>query len=53
MCDQGHILIFSSKDCKIRKEGMNKLEAMVARTPNNIYILNDIGKEICFLGKEK
>jgi hypothetical protein len=22
------------------------------RNPNNIYILNDIGKEICFLGKE-
>ena len=52
MCDQGHILIFSSKDCEIRKEGTNRLVATTARTPNNIYILNDIGKESCCLGKE-
>ena len=52
MCDQGHILIFSSKDFEIRKEGSNRLVAIAARTPNKIYILNDIGKESCFLGKE-
>ena len=53
MCDQGCILIFSSKDCEIRKEVTNILVAMTARTPNNIYILNDIGKkENCCLGKE-
>ena len=52
MCDQGHILIFSSIDCEIRKEGTNILVPMVVRTPDNIYILNDIGKESCCLGKE-
>ena len=52
MCDQGHILIFISKDCEIRKEGTNKLVSIAGRTPNNIYILNDIGKERCFLEKE-
>ena len=52
MCDQGHILIFNSKDCEIRKEGTNILVATIARTPNNIYILNDIGKDSCCLAKE-
>jgi hypothetical protein len=53
MCDQGHILIFSSKYCGIRKEGTNIVVAMAARTPNNIYIfLNDNGKENCCLRKE-
>ena len=52
MCDQGHILIFISKECEIRKEGSNKLVGTTKRTPNNTYILNDIGKESCCLGKE-
>jgi hypothetical protein len=26
--------------------------ATVVRTPRNIYVLNEIGKEKCFLGKE-
>jgi hypothetical protein len=52
MCDQGHRLIFDSEKCEIRKEGSGKLVATTVRTPNNIYILNEIGKEICFLGKE-
>ena len=52
MCDQGHILIFNSKKCEIREEGPDILVATTARTPNNIYILNDIRKESCCLGKE-
>ena len=52
MCDQGHILIFNSKECEIRKEGSNKLVATTTRTPNNIYNLNEIQKESCCLGKE-
>ena len=52
MCDQGYIFIFSSKECQIRKEGSNRLVATTARTPNNVYILNDIGKKSCCLGKE-
>jgi transposase InsO family protein len=52
MCDQGHTLLFNSKKCEIRKEGPGKLVATTIRTPNNIYILNEIGKERCWLGKE-
>ena len=52
MCDQGHILIFNSKECEIREESPDRLVATTARTPNYIYILNEVGKEICWLGKE-
>ena len=52
MCDQGHILIFSSKECEIREEGSNRLVATIAGTPNNIYIFNEIGKESCCSRKE-
>jgi hypothetical protein len=52
MCDQGHRLIFDSEKCEIRKEGSVKLVATTIRTPNNIYILYEIGKERCCLGKE-
>jgi hypothetical protein len=51
-CDQGHTLLFNSKKCEIRKEGLGRLVETTVRTPNNIYILNDIEKERCFLGKE-
>ena len=52
MCDQGHTFLFNSKKCEIRKEGSRILVEKSIRNPNNIYILNEIGKEICFLGKE-
>ena len=52
MCDQGDILIFNSKECEIREEGSDRLVATTARTPNKIYILKEIGKESCCLGKE-
>jgi hypothetical protein len=52
MCDKGHKLFFDSKKCEIRKEGSRKLVDTAKRTPNNIYVLNEIGKERCFLGKE-
>jgi hypothetical protein len=51
-CDQGHRLIFDFEKCDIRKEGSGKLVATIVRTPNNIYILNEIGKNRCFLGRE-
>jgi hypothetical protein len=50
MCDQGHTLLFNSKKCKIRKEGLDKLVVKAIRTPNNIYILNEIENERCCLG---
>ena len=52
MCNQGHILIFNLKEYEIRKEGQGILVATTTRTPNNIYILNEIGKESCCLGNE-
>jgi hypothetical protein len=52
MCDQGHRLVFDSKKCEIRKEESGKLVATVVRTPSNIYVLNEIGKERCCLGKD-
>jgi hypothetical protein len=38
--------------CEIRKEGLGKLVATTARTSSNIYVLREIGKEKCRLGKE-
>jgi hypothetical protein len=52
MCDQGHRPLFDSKKCEIRKAESDKLVATAIRTPSNIYSLNEIGKEICFLGKD-
>jgi hypothetical protein len=52
MCDQGHKLLFDSEKCEIRKEGSGKLVATVIITPQKIYVLNEIGKERCCLGKE-
>jgi hypothetical protein len=52
MCDQGHKLLFDSEKCEIRKEGLGKLVATSRRTPNNIYVLNEIGREKYCLGKE-
>jgi hypothetical protein len=52
MCDQEHTLLFDSKKCKIMKEGSCKLVVTTIRTPNNIYILNEIRKKRCCLGKE-
>jgi hypothetical protein len=45
MCDEGHTLIFNSKECEIRKEGSGRIVATVTGTPNNIYILNEIEEE--------
>ena len=53
MCDQGHTLTFDSEQCEIRKKKSGKLVATTTRTANNIYILDDIGKESCCLGKEE
>jgi hypothetical protein len=32
MCDQGHVLMFTSKDCKIQREESRKLVATTSRT---------------------
>ena len=52
MCDQGYRLVFDSKKWEIRKEESGKLVATTVRTQRNIYVLNEIGKERCYLGKD-
>ena len=52
MCDQGHKVTFYSQKCEIRREGLGKLVGTAARTPNNIYVLSEIGNEKCCLRKE-
>jgi hypothetical protein len=52
MCDEGHKILFDSEKCDIRKEGSGKLVATSRRTPNKIYVLNEIGRGKCCLGKE-
>jgi hypothetical protein len=45
MCDQGHSITFNSQECKIRKEDSGKIVAREIRTPNNVYILDEINGE--------
>ena len=52
MCDQGHELLFNSRECRIWKQESRMLTATATRTPNNIYLLDKIESEKCHLGKE-
>ena len=52
MCDQGHVLMFTSKDCESQREDSGKLVATTSTTLNKIYILDEIKKEKCYLGRE-
>jgi hypothetical protein len=52
MCDQGHTLQFDLEKCENRKEGSSKLVVTTIRNSNNIYVLNEIGNKICFLGNQ-
>ena len=38
-CDQGHICIFDSKKCEIKRKYLGKLVEIAMRTPSNVYIL--------------
>jgi len=51
MCDQGHMILFNSKKCEIRKDKFGKIVATTSIAPNNIYILDETPKG-CFLAKE-
>jgi hypothetical protein len=51
MCDQGHNLTFNSQGCEIRKEGSRRLVESAYRTSNNVYILNEIQGEKCYMGQ--
>ena len=48
-CDQGHICIFDSQKCEIRKEGSGKLVGIAPITSENVYILNTKLNEKCHI----
>ena len=52
MCDQGHVLTFTSRDCKIQRKELGKLVATASKNPNNVYMLDEIKRERCCLGRE-
>ena len=39
-CDQGHICIFDSQKCEIRRNNLGKLVGVALSTPESVYILN-------------
>ena len=47
--DQGHICIFDSKKCEIRRNDSGKLVGTTSRTPENVYILNTKLDEECHM----
>ena len=51
ICDQGHKFVFSTKDCEIRNSASGKLVAKGVRTTYNIYILNKIQEDKCYLSQ--
>eukprot|EP00253_Pinus_taeda_P022797 PITA_22797 len=51
ICDQGHKVAFSTKDCEIRNSSLGELVAKGVRTPDNIYILNKIQENKCYLSQ--
>ena len=40
-CDQGHLCIFDSKKCEIRRKDSGKHVRIVVRTPSNMHILEN------------
>jgi hypothetical protein len=52
MCDQGHKLVFDSQKCDIIKAYSRRVVVIDVRTTSNIYVLSEIRKEKCCLGKE-
>ena len=49
MCDQGHTHThtFDSKKCEIKRNDSGKLVGTTARTPSNVYILEN--EEQCYI----
>ena len=47
--DQGHIFIFYSQKCEIRRKNLGKLVGVASRTPENVYILNTRQSEKCHM----
>eukprot|EP00253_Pinus_taeda_P019672 PITA_19672 len=52
ICEQGHKVVFNTKECEIRNSTSGKLMTKGVRTPDNIYILNKIQENKCYLKEE-
>jgi hypothetical protein len=51
ICDQGHTLSFDSRKCEIRSEKSGGLVSTTLRTPNDIYIFDELKGEKCCMGQ--
>lgn len=51
MCDQGHELLFTAKECQIMKADTHKVVGTAIRNKNNMYVLNNVKSERCYLNK--
>ena len=51
MCDQGHKLLFTDKECIIMKANRHQVVGTAARNKDNVYVLNSVKNERCHLSK--
>eukprot|EP00253_Pinus_taeda_P003535 PITA_03535 len=51
ICDQGHNVVFSTKDYEIRNSSSGEFVAKGVRTLDNIYILDKIQENECYLSQ--
>lgn len=47
MCDQGHKLLFSDKECLIMKADTHQIVGIAARNKDNVYVLSSVKNERC------
>ena len=48
---QGHNVVFSTKDCEIMNSSSGELVVKGVRTLDNVYILNKIQEDKCYLSQ--
>ena len=48
-CDEGHICIFHSNKCEIRRKDTRNIVGTAVRTPRNVYILEN--EEQCYMSQ--
>lgn len=51
ICDQGHNVVFNTKDCVIRNSSSGELVAKGIRTPDNVYILSKVQEDKCYMSR--
>ena len=51
VCDKGHNVVFSTKNCETRDSSSGELVAKGVRTPDNVYILSKIQGDKCYISQ--